>query len=472
MVSRKRALAFATHQPQAEEDAYMGDIKAEERPRALFVTPDLPYPLTHGRPLRQSLQIEALAMDYEVTVVVEREAPKIRSVEIAEDVKVSVDTLGRRSTLAGNLDARELKLNELISAPPARNRYKLDELFKTLHLIEGFTHFLTDPWSIFDPAPARLHKKSRSEYLSYFESKRFDLIWVSRLEAAWTIGPPGPAPCVLDMDDLESGVYKSKAELQKGMSGGDFLYMSQRAMEIARIEREIGLSYTLVALSAAKEVERIGLPNARLLQNCAPPNVVERRCPPTDSERILFIGLIEYPPNLHGICWFLESVWPAVRGSRSNASIDIVGECFNADQHANLVLPPNVRLHGFVENAAPLWEQAAILVAPLFAGGGTRIKILEAWSRGVPVVTTSVGIAGLEAIDGVHALIADTAEAFAEQCVRLLSSPALQNVLANEGKELVRSKYSRDHAIASIREVTRQAQALKSEPAGPNLRSN
>jgi polysaccharide biosynthesis protein PslH len=78
---------------------------------------------------------------------------------------------------------------------------------------------------------------------------------------------------------------------------------------------------------------------------------------------------------------------------------------------------------------------------PLRIGGGTRIKILEAWALGVPVVSTSVGCEGLEAVAGEHLMVADDPEGFAEACINLLRSPSLRERLARRGRDLVWKTY-------------------------------
>jgi glycosyltransferase involved in cell wall biosynthesis len=422
----------------------MSDLKKSKRPQALYISPELPYPDTHGRRIRQAVQIEALAQDYEITVAIERQAPTIRSLEIA---------------IERNLRVKSWTSPPIAHADPTRSKLSVEDYFDEFRFAEAFSLYLTFIEDLFDTVPPDLQNANRSRYLSSLRSNRFDLVWVSRLATAWTIGAIGPFPSVLDMDDSESGAYKSQRMLAEGMSADEVLEVSRRVSEISRVENELGQAYDVVTFSAAEEAESAGLANARVLENCVPPRLVPRSGRSNNSDRILFIGLVEYAPNLHGICWFLKQVWPRLRASRPAATLDIVGECFNANAHPNLICPPNVRLHGFVEDTSTLWEEATLLVVPLFAGGGTRVKILEAWSRGVPVVTTTMGIAGLDAIDGVHALIADTPEDFAKKCDALLGSPALQETLALAGGGLTGSKYKRDNAIAATRRIAQEASA-------------
>ena len=89
----------------------------------------------------------------------------------------------------------------------------------------------------------------------------------------------------------------------------------------------------------------------------------------------------------------------------------------------------------------PYYEKAALIVVPLLNGGGTRIKILEAMAFGKAVISTTVGAEGLDVDSGRHILIADQADDFAEQCIRLLQNKELRNEIASNGYRLVKEKY-------------------------------
>src|SRR5205814_10238117 len=95
-----------------------------------------------------------------------------------------------------------------------------------------------------------------------------------------------------------------------------------------------------------------------------------------------------------------------------------------------------------VPDAAPCYRAADAIVVPVRAGGGTRIKVLEAFSYRRPVVSTSIGIEGIDAHDAEHVLLADTADVFAEQCVRLMRDAALAERLTEDALSLVKRAYS------------------------------
>jgi glycosyltransferase involved in cell wall biosynthesis len=105
---------------------------------------------------------------------------------------------------------------------------------------------------------------------------------------------------------------------------------------------------------------------------------------------------------------------------------------------------------GEVPDVTPYLAAADVLVAPIRVGGGTRIKILEAFAHRLPVVTTPVGAEGLDIVHGVHALVAEPTDAIADACVRLLRDPALATRLVAGGAALHEQHHRQPHADAAV----------------------
>jgi glycosyltransferase involved in cell wall biosynthesis len=154
-------------------------------------------------------------------------------------------------------------------------------------------------------------------------------------------------------------------------------------------------------------------------------------------DTLIFTGSFRYGPNYEAMRWFVGSVWPRVRQARPAARLLITGD------GAELPLPATggIERTGFVDDLRPLLSTAWLAVAPIFAGGGTRLKILEAMAAGTPVVSTSKGAEGIDAVAGNHLLIADDPAAFAAHIVALLGDSALRARLSHAGRELVEQRY-------------------------------
>lgn len=152
---------------------------------------------------------------------------------------------------------------------------------------------------------------------------------------------------------------------------------------------------------------------------------------------LIFTGSFRYFANHEAMTWFLQQIYPRVQTQAPDVRLTITGD------HANLPLPPadNVTLTGFVDDVRPLIASAWISLVPILAGGGTRLKILEAMALGTPVVATSKGAEGLDVRPDEHLLIADTPEAYAAAVIRLLSESGLRQRLADNAYQLVSEKY-------------------------------
>lgn len=174
----------------------------------------------------------------------------------------------------------------------------------------------------------------------------------------------------------------------------------------------------------------------------------EARAPQPD--RLLTIGTMFSPPNCEGVAWWLREGYERLRGLRPQVIYDIVGPRPPASLRALASRRPGARLHGYVADPAPFWTGASVLAVPLLSGGGVRVKILEAMASGVPIVSTSVGCEGLGVRDDEHLLIADTPEAFAQACARLLADASLARRLAANAYRLVLDRYDTDTALAPL----------------------
>jgi glycosyltransferase involved in cell wall biosynthesis len=160
------------------------------------------------------------------------------------------------------------------------------------------------------------------------------------------------------------------------------------------------------------------------------------------STEILTLGALHYRPNLDGIRWFAREVLPRARRDVATATLTIVGPRPARDLVALARRQPGVvRVTGHVPDVTPYFARAGVVVVPVRVGAGMRVRILEAFARAVPVVTTTVGLEGIEAEPGRDVLVADTSEALAAAVARVLRDPALATALATRGRRLVEARY-------------------------------
>jgi len=157
--------------------------------------------------------------------------------------------------------------------------------------------------------------------------------------------------------------------------------------------------------------------------------------------RLVFLGSMDWLPNIDGIGWFVREVWPRIHRQRPDCSVAIVGRKPTAEV-VQLASVPGVEVTGTVADVRPWLWGATVSVVPLRIGGGTRLKVYEAMAARVPVVSTTTGAEGLDVRDGLNIRLADTPEDFAARCLELLASQPERHRLASTAWDMVNSRYS------------------------------
>jgi glycosyltransferase involved in cell wall biosynthesis len=165
-----------------------------------------------------------------------------------------------------------------------------------------------------------------------------------------------------------------------------------------------------------------------------------------EANHILHIGTMYWPPNIDGIWWFLHEVYPLIRRQRPDVVFDVVGSRPPRRLRALSGDGTGVNVTGYVVDPTPYLEQAGVFIVPLRAGGGMRVKILNALAQGLPVVSTTLGAEGIAVTDDEHLLLAEQAVDFAAAVLRLLEEPALAARLGINGRRLAKEVY--DYRVA------------------------
>lgn len=156
---------------------------------------------------------------------------------------------------------------------------------------------------------------------------------------------------------------------------------------------------------------------------------------------LLFCGYLSSKPNREGLLWFYRSIWPEIRAVFPELKLLIVGSGELPLEMKKLITDPTVSFTGKVNDVKPFYNRSSLSIVPLKTGSGTRLKILEAMSYGVPVVSTYQGAEGIEYTDGVDIMIADDEKLFAENVIQLLSNKEKRLLIQENGRQLVERKY-------------------------------
>jgi glycosyltransferase involved in cell wall biosynthesis len=173
-----------------------------------------------------------------------------------------------------------------------------------------------------------------------------------------------------------------------------------------------------------------------------------------NSLNILTMGTLYYPPNADGIRWFIQQVFPLVRQKLPDAKLIIVGKNPPKDfLKLAAVETSGIVTTGFVPELDPYFAESAVTVVPVRAGGGMRVRILEAFARAAPVVTTTVGLEGIDACPGEDVLVADSPGDFAGSVITLLQDREFQQKLSTNGRRLVEKKYDWQAVLGELDRV-------------------
>ena len=229
-------------------------------------------------------------------------------------------------------------------------------------------------------------------------------------------------------------------------------------IEARRVKRYEGeLLKTVDHVLAVTDVDRAGLVDAlnfsKVNKNdhVAPITVVPiavdtqklqpvKRTP--GSRNIVTLGTLHYPPNADGIRWFFNEVFPLIRKRVPDATLTIIGKNPPQDFLDLAAREPDaVTVTGYVPELVPYLEKSALMVVPVRAGGGMRVRILEAFAYAMPVVTTTIGLEGIHAELEKDVVVADAAGDFANRVSELLEDPSLQEKLSAYGRRLAETKY-------------------------------
>lgn len=391
------------------------------RPRLLFLCQTLPYPLDGGVWIRTYHVLRLLARDFDVTMLC-FERMGTASGRDEGSVARSLQHLGALARV------------ECFRIPQARSRVRFVR-DHVLSLLTGrpYTHYL------YDSAPFRRR-------LAELLEEGFDLVHLDSLvDLSRYLPAVGSVPAVCVHHNVESELLRRRSRIVRGWRSA---YIRHQADLLAAEERRW-------APKAAVNV-MVSDEDAAILRGIAPgcrtvtvPNGVDTDefspSPSPGAERgCVFVGGTSWFPNLDALDFWCDEILPSLRALRPDVDAGVwVGQA-SPEEQAEYRRRAGVTLTGHVADVRPHMRDAAVFVVPLRVGGGTRLKILNAWAMGTPIVSTSVGCEGLEARDGENILVADTPEAFAAAVHRLLGDPELRRRLGAAGRDTAERVYSWD----------------------------
>ena len=261
---------------------------------------------------------------------------------------------------------------------------------------------------------------------------------------------------VIFQHNVETMIWRRHAETAKGaVAKRYFASQAQRMFDYERkvcqaVDRVVAVSQADAEIMRREfQVDKVDwAPTGVDTASFAPPQE-----PPEPVADLVFIGSMDWMPNIDGVVWFADEVLPKIRARRPETSVAVVGRSPGAAIQALGRDLPNFTVTGTVPDVRPYLWGSKVSIVPLRIGGGTRLKIYESMAAGVAVVSTTIGAEGLEIEHPANIRLADTAESFAEQCLDLLDQEETRRRVAEAGLELVRSRFSWDKVVDRFEEA-------------------
>lgn len=392
--------------------------------RTLMISPIMPGLSGNGLSMRMGVFAEALSRRSRLTLIV---------IPVAGQIRLEHDWL------------EELGV-ELIEIDPRPYRDLLFQLLNQIaepeHRISAFRAYGRASLASYISSPlidrvSEIVRNLQPTLVHVGRSYLTDLCQAIPLETRMTVD--------LDEDDLAAAQLQAKHLYRTDPCGAEWIAQDGKAYDLLIAEH--GARFITHFISSIEEHSSLHLRHPsfhyHVVPNSVPiPTQVRKE---SGAKRILFVGTLSYGPNRDGIEWFLARVLPRMNAfKRELPKFDIVGSGFQDKSHN---YGPHVSFHGFVRNLAPYYARSRLVIAPLFYGGGTRIKLLEASAYKTASVTTSFGAKGLRDFPG---LFADNAAEFVDAIDYALANPERCNAIAAASFDYVQTHYNRSRVIQSL----------------------
>ena len=383
------------------------------RGRALLLAPEAPYPMQGGGAIRSASVMEYLMRRYDMDVIVFREPGALDPASLFPAAAIACRIL-------------------VIELPQHRKDVVSRMLRNSGRLARGIP-----------PLVDRFAGFSR-QIDAFLHNLRYEVSVVEHFWCApyWEQVAPVSARTALNLHNIESVLHQRCAHTEDGpvALAHDIFRQAARELEAQWFPRYDCLltssradAHFAQAISPASKI----VVYANTIPFVPQPEVRER-------DRIVFSGNLEYHPNISAVRYFRNEIWPALRDRWPSLVWRLIGKNPHAVRnHTKGDL--RIEVSGAVENAIDELAAARVVVAPLLAGSGTRIKVIEAWAAGRAVVATTIAAEGLPARHGENLLIADGARNFADAVSLLLASPGLRAQIGKAGRASFESELTWEH---------------------------
>lgn len=380
------------------------------RPKILFLTTDVPYPLDSGGRIKTFRFLEHLVQSADVKLICTYGGSRKSAVD---ELKKSLRFSGFQA-FKQHLTRSPLNMISAFLFAPTLNAYRIESKEITTMI----------KWSSAD----------------------CDAVIVDHLEAYHLLPENFRHKVIYHSHNAEFRLWEDFAKTQSGIKR---LMLKWEANRVKKFERwAISRSlFTFVAPNDQATIQQtIGFKDEAFRRTYHLGNDAWLDLPDVElentEERLFFGGTLDWEPNRDGLMWFLREVWPKVLKHHPNCHLDICGK--NADHHLQTMMRQSeqVHYHGFVEDLEANMAKCRAAIVPLRFGSGMKIKSFDALYRGIPLISTPVGVEGIEMENKKHAFIVSTSDQFLEAITTVIENIHEATTIRNNGKSLCRSEYT------------------------------
>lgn len=390
----------------------------------LFVTPYMPSPPGFGAQRRLDGLIRGVAKKHEVALVsfVAPDETKQSAIEATREYCGDLTTVDFDMLGIEGLPKRLLQLRSLAST-------------------KSFEHLL-----MYRP-------EFRRVLTDKLRSRSFDIVQVEFCTMAiydYRGAGNGHPRLVLDEHNIEYDLSRRTADAADSLQRK--LYARVNWRKLRREEQRSWRQFDAVALTSGRDEQVVhqDVPGTRTQ---VVPNAVDLEGfrPGTDAPEpatLLFFGAMNYHPNIDGVHYFVEHIFPKIKERCPRAKLVVIGQ--KPPDSVRALASDSIEIKGFVDDPRPYLDRATLVVVPLRIGGGTRFKIVEAMAQGKAIVSTRLGAEGIDVEHDKNIMLADDPQQFAGSVAKLLSQPELALRLGRQARALAESGYGWDAAVGKL----------------------
>lgn len=377
----------------------------------LFITSELPFPAHSGGKLKSLKLLKEFCATYKVDVA----------------CPLKGDDVNHVTGLAQTLPDGVSFFNDVVDRPRTG-----------LNLVKSYIQGI--PLNVY-----RTQSTSLAEKIKAIKSG-YDIIFVDHYEAFQFVPDEFDGEVVYHAHNAYYAFWQRYAE-----KGDGFLHRIIAKLETGRVskeERRVCEKSNLI-FAAPNDIDKLvdlNLPREKFsvtyhLGDDSQLDLPALQFSETDK-KLVYVGYLGWEPNVHGLLWFIQTVWPLLIEREPDLTFHVVGKNPDARLKSCADATNGIVLRGYVEDLEDEFRSARVCVAPLLFGSGMKVKVLNAMARGLPIVTTSIGAEGIDVVHEQHLMCVDDSDTMAQYILKLLDNEAAWFRLSTESRDLISQKYT------------------------------